>query len=236
MSQYNDSYYSGGGGGGGFMGGSPFSQAGSPGARVTVVAQVLQITPQATNCVYILDDGTGRIEARHWVDNASETNAQKWAGLKENMYVRVTGGLKSFGSKRYINALHVRPVTDSYEVFFHQLEAITVTLTIERGAPTGAIQPKNKDVVMSDISAYSAPSTSRLPSDQYSHLPKLSQAICQFMSGHPSTAEGVHVSAIARAVGGLGVDATKISEALDVLMDDGLVYTTTDDSHFALAS
>ena len=50
--------------------------------QVTVVAQVLQINPQATNCVYILDDGTGRIEARHWVDNASETNAQKWAGLK----------------------------------------------------------------------------------------------------------------------------------------------------------
>ena len=53
------------------------------------------------------------------------------------MYVRVTGGLKSFGSKRYINALHVRPVTDAFEVFFHQLEVITVTLTIERGAVRG---------------------------------------------------------------------------------------------------
>ncbi|KAJ2913448.1 hypothetical protein MD484_g6961, partial [Candolleomyces efflorescens] len=195
---------------------------------------VLQISPQATNCVYTLDDGTGRIEARHWVDNASETNAQKWAGLKENMYVRVTGGLKSFGSKRYINALHVRPVTDAFEVFFHQLEVITVTLTIERGAPTAPIQSRNKDVVMSDISAYSAPSTSR-PSDQYSHLSKLPQAICQFMLDQPGTAEGVHVSAIARAVGNLA-DAGKISEALDSLMDDGLVYTTTDDSHFQLAS
>jgi replication factor A2 len=54
------------------------------------------------------------------------------------MYVRVTGGLKSFGSKRYINALHVRPVTDAFEVFFHQLEVITVTLTIERGAVRGS--------------------------------------------------------------------------------------------------
>ena len=61
---------------------------------------------------------------------------------------------------------------------------------------------------MSDISAYSAPSTSR-PSDQYSHLSKLPQAICQFMLDQPGTAEGVHVSAIARAVGNLA-DAGKI--------------------------
>lgn len=61
---------------------------------------------------------------------------------------------------------------------------------------------------MSDMSAYSAPSTSR-PSDQYSHLPKLPQAICQFMLEQPGTAEGVHVSAIARAVGNIA-DAGKI--------------------------
>ena len=68
---------------------------------------------------------------------------------------------------------------------------------------------------MSDMSAYSAPSTSR-PSDQYSHLPKLPQAICQFMLEHPCSAEGVHVSAIARAVGSLA-DAEKI-RYLDIVL------------------
>lgn len=33
-----------------------------------MVAQVISIQKQATNIVYNLDDGTGRLEARHWVD------------------------------------------------------------------------------------------------------------------------------------------------------------------------
>lgn len=107
------------------------------------------IQAQTTNCVYVIDDGTGRIEARHWVDSNSEEDAEKWRGIEsaffpllslqfineisEKTYVRVTGGLKTFGSKRYINTTHIRPSKDPHEVYFHILEAITVTLTLERG-------------------------------------------------------------------------------------------------------
>ena len=45
----------------------------------------------------------------------------------------MTGGLKSFGKKRYINVNHIRNVKDSHEVYFHTLEAIAVNLIIERG-------------------------------------------------------------------------------------------------------
>lgn len=50
------------------------------------------------------------------------------------MYIRVTGGLKAFGNKRYINTQHIRPVNDPHEISFHTLEAITTTLILERGA------------------------------------------------------------------------------------------------------
>lgn len=53
--------------------------------------------------------------------------------IREHQYVRVTGGLKSFGKKRYINATHIREVKDSHEIYFHILEAIAVTLILERG-------------------------------------------------------------------------------------------------------
>lgn len=48
-------------------------------------------------------------------------------------YVRVTGTLKSFGKKRYINATHIRNITDPHEIYFHILEAIAANLIIERG-------------------------------------------------------------------------------------------------------
>lgn len=47
--------------------------------------------------------------------------------------MRITGGLKSFNSKRYINTSHIRPITDKDEIFFHLLECITTTLILERG-------------------------------------------------------------------------------------------------------
>jgi len=52
---------------------------------------------------------------------------------RERRYVRVTGGLKNFGKKRYINATHIRDVKDPHETYFHILEAIAVTLMIDRG-------------------------------------------------------------------------------------------------------
>lgn len=106
---------------------------------------------------------------------------------------------------------------------------------------------------MGDASAYAAPSTT-IQSDSYAHLPKLQQLIVHFMAEQPPSAEGIHVSAIARAVGNAGGGAQKIryvlctsasdvmnaetvlSAALDSLMDEGLVYTTSDDSHFTLAT
>jgi hypothetical protein len=49
------------------------------------------------------------------------------------MCVRVTGALKTFGNKRYINATHLRVASDPHEQYFHILESIAVTLMAERG-------------------------------------------------------------------------------------------------------
>lgn len=51
----------------------------------------------------------------------------------ENDYVRVSGTLKTFGNKRYINASHVRKIDDFHELYFHLLDAMTITLTLQRG-------------------------------------------------------------------------------------------------------
>ena len=51
----------------------------------------------------------------------------------ENAYVRVTGTLKTFGNRRYINTTQIRPSKDPHELYFHILEAMTVNLIFERG-------------------------------------------------------------------------------------------------------
>lgn len=54
-------------------------------------------------------------------------------GYSESMCVRVTGSLKTFGQKRYLNATHIRASQDPHEIYFHILESIAVTLMIDRG-------------------------------------------------------------------------------------------------------
>lgn len=45
----------------------------------------------------------------------------------------MTGQLKQFGSKRYINATHVRAVQNDIEFYFHAAEVMTVATVLERG-------------------------------------------------------------------------------------------------------
>ncbi|KAH7889370.1 hypothetical protein F5I97DRAFT_1843780 [Phlebopus sp. FC_14] len=201
--------------------------------QVTVVAYISSVQTQATNSQYLLDDGSGRIEARRWIDSSLEDEPEQ-SGIVEGAYVRVSGSLKTFGSKRYINATHVRPVKSPNEIYFHILEAMTITLIWERGPPPRpgespkTVMPKESEA---GPSAYSAQSHQVAANDQYAHLPQLHQDILNFMSSQPPGNTGVHVSAIARAVGG---QAHEISDALDKIMDDGLVFTTIDESHFQL--
>jgi hypothetical protein len=101
-------------------------------------------------------------------------------------------------------------------------------------------------------SAYAAQSHTAVANNtQFSHLPKLQYAIVTFIQSQHANDEGVHVGAIARAVGGTAVTIRYLSHsaccpplvwrgylsnALDTLMDDGLVFTTIDDSHFQIAA
>lgn len=210
--------------------------------QVTVVGHVVSIQSQATNNLYWLDDGTGRIEARHWIDSSIEDSGTGSSAITEGSYIRVSGTLKMFGSKRYVNATHIRPVKSPHEIYFHLLEAMTVTLIWAKGAPPRAGQNPSTAMPKAQVtggppavggSAYAAQSHSTATNtSQYSHLPKLEYAIITFILSQPSNNEGVHVGSIARAVGG---SAVTISNALDKLMDDGLVFTTIDDSHFKVA-
>ena len=49
------------------------------------------------------------------------------------MYAKVTGTLKQFGGKKYLNVAHIRPVTDPHELIFHFFEAAYVTMDYSRG-------------------------------------------------------------------------------------------------------
>jgi len=204
--------------------------------QITLVAQIITINQQATNVTYLLDDGTGRIEARHWLVPSNTDDAEKWSGLSENAYCRVTGHLKTFsGSSRvHVSAMHMRPSTDPHEPYFHLAEVMTVHMILERGMPPA---PGQAPQIQSNVNAPGGPSSytaqSRVSTSQYASLPHLQRNIMEFLATQ-SPDDGVHVGAIARGIH--GTDAGQISDALEALMDGGYVYTIIDESHFLISA
>ncbi|EJD02488.1 replication protein A, subunit RPA32 [Fomitiporia mediterranea MF3/22] len=211
-------------------------------AQITVVAQVILVANQATNNVYHIDDGTGRIEARVWTDGSGDENqTDDHDGVSPGSYVRVTGVLKHFQNKRYINASNIRPIKDAHELYFHLEEVMYVTLQLRND------QLSNSDKAEDANGSFAASTTlgggtsanysnytshpTATKSDQYPGSTPLQRRITQFIATITAD-EGVHVAKIARE---MKVDAELVSAALEDLLNDGHVYTTINESHVKLA-
>ena len=42
----------------------------------------MNVSQQATNTVYLIDDGTGKVEARRWREQSSEEDVEKWGNIE----------------------------------------------------------------------------------------------------------------------------------------------------------
>ena len=67
--------------------------------QLSVIAAVISLVTQTTNIVLNLDDGTGRIEARQWVDSTPQDEAGKWGDIEYVLLVCIRGLI--------INSLHL---------------------------------------------------------------------------------------------------------------------------------
>ncbi|KAJ6489214.1 hypothetical protein C8R47DRAFT_978251, partial [Mycena vitilis] len=196
--------------------------------QVTVVAELLAHNAFTTNRTFSLDDGTGRIDAKMWIDTADKPllNAPSSSRL-EPMYVRVTGSIKTFHDRRHIHASNVRAVSDPNEVYFHLLETITVFITLKHGPP---VPRAAEGSTASGLGAYlpPAPATAR----QKPLFSAVADAVVNYLRNVEARAEGAHVGDIAKA---LDADAVELSETVNRLIDEGHVFTTVDESHIQLA-
>jgi len=111
---------------------------------------------------------------------------------------------------------------------------MVVQLTFDRGPPGSPANAQTSGASGGpSLSAYSAPQAHQSEvKDQYAHLPPVPRSIVHFMQSQPQRPEGVHVSAIAKAV---GADAESIEQALERLMDDGIIFSTINETHFQIS-
>ncbi|KUI68263.1 Replication factor A protein 2 [Cytospora mali] len=217
--------------------GADFAIDGHPITQVTIVGQVRQVNPQPTNITYRLDDGTGVIDVKKWVDADKQEDADPKYALDQ--YVRVWGRLKSFNQKRHVGAHFIRAVDDFNEVNYHLLESTYVHLYFTKGDPAAAAAAQNGGV---DGNAGGAGGDSMFVdsyagnggSESNAKLAVCSpsaQRMFKFLAETPGGNEGVHLNLITSST---GMTTREVLNASDELLGQGLVYTTVDDETWAI--
>jgi replication factor A2 len=178
---------------------------------------------------YKIDDGTGTIEVKQWIDPDNENDAAK-GKIMENNYVRVWGRLKSFGNKRHVGAHVIRPISDFNEISYHLLEATAVHLFFARGPPSGAkgganVMNGGQDTHMSNGGDFGI--GGGLPAG----LSVAAKKVYHCLATTPQSNEGLHEQDVASR---LNMNVAEVNAGADQLLEQGLIYSTVDEHTWAI--
>lgn len=210
---------------------------GADAASIVFVGQVRNISTQTTNITYKLDDGTGEIEVKQWVDSATTDNMDtdevkgpatgKKDQIELNEYAKIFGKIKAFGNKRYVGSHAIRPLKDINELHCHFLEATAVHLFFTRGPPGGAGVKKDTTMGgMDGMDSNAAGQNKALP-----HMSPAARRVYNLLHDEPQSNEGLHVQLIAAK---LNLPVTDVARAGDELLTMGVIFSTVDEHTWAL--
>ncbi|XP_019457364.1 PREDICTED: replication protein A 32 kDa subunit A-like [Lupinus angustifolius] len=204
--------------------------------NVTLVGMVFDKVERNTDVNFVLDDGTGRIKCRRWVNETFDSKEME--EIQDGIYVRVYGHLKSFQGVRQLVAFSVRPVTNFDEISFHFIDCIHNHLRtklkvegITQAHPDSSFNTPVRNASNVSQAPSSIPAYAQYSVDGLKDCDKL---VIEYMQQHSDMSDerGIHVDELSRE---LKLPLDKIMLSLRTLGDDGLVYSTIDDFHYKQA-
>lgn len=219
---------------------TPFQIDGGDVANLVFVGQVRNISSQSTNVTYKIDDGTGEIEVKQWIDSATATTMDTGDGkapgtgkeeVELNGYAKVFGSIKSFSNKRYIGAYSVRPLTDINELHCHLLEATAVHLFFSRGPPGGVGAGAGAGGVGADTAMGGVDDFTAGQSRAVASLSPVARRIYTFLKSAPQDDVGLHMQVIATK---LNIPVTDVARAGEELLGAGVIFSTMDEQTWAI--
>ncbi|KAL2044395.1 hypothetical protein N7G274_003100 [Stereocaulon virgatum] len=205
--------------------------------QISFVGQIRNISTQTTNITYKLDDGTGTVEVKLWVD-ADEMNSMDTSEgtvskpkLVENEWARVWGRLKAFNNRRHVGAHVIRPITDKMDITYHLLEATYVHLYFTKGflnsiKQEGGTANGNQEVGYGGGGADTSMNGRSMP-----NVSQNARTVYKVLRESPQNNEGLHVQNIASRA---SMNVNEVLKAGDELLSHSMIFTTVDDNTWAI--
>lgn len=201
--------------------------------NVTLVGMVHNKDERNIDTSFMLDDTTGQIEIKRWIDGQDSYEYNEMQSVQNSMYVRVHGHLRTFQNKLNVVAFSVRPITDFNEITFHFLEVIYVHLshTRTKGGAAGPVPTLASPVHQNGI--YGPP---KVPVTASTISGGSAKEECQkrvhSIYEEPASLQveqGLHVDQVVQRM--VGFTRPQVREAIDFLVNEGYIYSTIDDDH-----
>lgn len=207
--------------------------------QVTFVGQVRNINPQTTNVTYKIDDGTGTVEVKKWIDADKRDDevmdgGANGAGIELDRDVRVWGRLRTYNGKTHVVANFLRAVEDFNEVNYHLLESTYVHLYLTKGPIGGGAKQEGGDGMFVDGGdSYNAggAANGNATSAKLAGCGPQAKKMFNYMLSAPGGNEGVNIVMISSAA---GMTTQEVLRGADELLGQGLIYTTVDDENWAI--
>lgn len=197
-------------------------------AQVKLVAAVRSVEDASTNSLYNLEDGTGLLDVKQWLDDNDSTAIQelRQLTLKENIYVKVIGQVKDYEGKKMVLANSVRPLSSGNEVTHHFLQVVHSAEKFKRADSIVAQPISNTGVGF----ASNAP----MAQAQTGGGNSLKDKVLQFIQTADDGGEtGVNVNTCIKAM--TEYSEADIRKAISDCAEEGEIYSTISEDHYKYA-
>ncbi|OAX85574.1 hypothetical protein ACJ72_00035 [Emergomyces africanus] len=217
-------------------GDAEFKIDGTEVSQVTFVGQVRAISHLTTFVTYKLDDGTGEIEVKLWLEknavnptgddmDTGDAPRSSESEIQVNGYAKVWGKLNNFNNRRNFVAHVIRPITSMDEYHCHFLEATAIHLYYTRG-PSDGQQSEKPPPGAPNTNGGVPPGGKQLPP-----LSPLAQKVYETLRNTPQINEGLHVQNLATL---MGLPVVEVYKAGEELLSLALIFPTVDDNTWAI--
>eukprot|EP00440_Ansanella_granifera_P034153 gb/GFBE01037052.1/.p1 GENE.gb/GFBE01037052.1/~~gb/GFBE01037052.1/.p1 ORF type:complete len:267 (+),score=72.89 gb/GFBE01037052.1/:1-801(+) len=215
--------------------GGEFKIYGEEPGMLVLVAAVDEVSKHPNTMELMLNDGTGRLKARYFITDASNTSAMD--AIAPGMYVSVFGGVRT-APMNHFAVTGIRPVQSADEVSYHTIEVAHTYLKCQKGHPEPFTPSPKKSSPLAAVEATTGAVEAKLtPSKAEEAAPvgeQLKAALTEFLQKEsPARGDvGVPIAEICKKY--VSNTEEQVRSMLTQLVEGGDVFTTIDDNHFCM--
>lgn len=204
---------------------------GRPLHHVKFVAAVRDFENQSTNISYNVEDGTGLVEVKQWLDDndCSAVVEMKETAAKDAQYIRIIGQVKDYDGKKSVVAHSIRKILKGDELTHHYLE---VVYSGERAKQANRIgpAPPMMNMGMAANSTFSAST----PLADAGGDGGIKDQVLNFIKQEGETSdEGANVHKCFKLLSNHSENEVRM--AIEDLAAEGHIYSTINEDHYKFA-